>query len=395
MIPVEINHRDAAILRVLSIQSNVLGNRTYCESIRQYFTQFKDIHLTACWYDDGRTFADWKICKLAQLSVAMLRDGPDLCGARHVWSMGKMGMRVARRELAERRYDVLHFHTQVLAFGAADLMRKIPTIVSCDTTAYHEARDHTMRRPSTKPNIAMERKVFHAAAHIVTWSEWARRSVIEEHGIGAEKVTAILPGARLDTLADPIFASQDKLRILFVGGDFTRKGGWDLLEVFKQCFSDRAELHLLTQYPVESTAQNVFIHRDISAYSPQWHEQFRNADVFVMPSYAEPLGLVFQEAACYGLALVGTRVGGIPEMILAGENGFLIEPGDRHALAEKLRAFADNRAELLRMRRRSREIALNRFDAAKNFRTLADLFRKVSGAPLLESGTIGCPPCPS
>jgi glycosyltransferase involved in cell wall biosynthesis len=273
-------------------------------------------------------------------------------------------------------------------------MRKIPTIVSCDTTAYHEARDTTVQHPPAKPNIAMERKVFHAATHIVTLSEWARGSVIAEHGIGEDKVTAILPGARLDTFADPLFAPHDRLRILFVGGDFTRKGGWDLLEVFTQRFADRAELHLVTQHPVESTAPNVFIHRGISAYSPQWHEQFRNADVFAMPTYSDCIPLVFQEAAGYGLALLGTSVGAIPEMIFAGENGFLIEPGDRDALAEKLRVFADNRSELLRMRRRSREIALERFDAAKNFRTLADLFRKVSGAPL-ESGASGSPPCRS
>jgi len=375
------NRSDCANLRVLSIQLNVLGNRTYCESMRHCFAQFKDVNLTSCWYDDCRTFADWRICKLAHLSAAMLRNDLDLWGARHVWSMGRMGTRVARRKLAERRYDILHFHTQVLAFGAADLMRKIPTVVSCDTTAYHEARENTTPHPAQRPNIAMERNVFHAAAHIVTWSEWARRSVIAEHGIGEDKVTAIFPGARLDTFADPLFASHDRLRILFVGGDFTRKGGWDLLEVFTQRFADRAELHLVTEHPVKSSALNGFIHRGISAYSPQWHEQFRNADVFVMPTYADCMPLVFQEAAGYGLALLGTCVGAIPEMIFEGENGFLIQPGDRDALAERLRTFMDDRSEMLRMRRRSREIALERFDAAKNFRTLADLLRKVSCAP--------------
>lgn len=379
MDPVELNPSGRTILRVLSVQSDVLGNRTYCESIRQYFAQFPDVHLTACWYHACRSPADWRICKLAHLSVAMLRDGRALWGARHTWSMGRMGSRVARKKLAEQRYDLLHFHTQVLAFGATELMRKIPTVVSCDTTAYQEARDPTLRHPATKPNIAMERKVFEAAAHIVTWSEWARRSVIAEHGIGEDKVTAILPGARLDTFADPLFAPHDKLRILFVGGDFKRKGGWELLEVFTQRFADRAELHLVTQHPVESRAPHVFIHRGISAYSPQWHEMFRNADVFAMPTHSDCMPLVFQEAAGYGLALLGTRVGAIPEMIFAGENGFLIEPGDRDALAERLRVFAEDRSELLRMRRRSREIARERFDAAKNFRRLADLFHKVSG----------------
>lgn len=63
------NHDDHTILRVLSIQSDILGNRTYCESMRHYFAQFKDVDLNACWYHDGRTFADRAINKLAQLSL--------------------------------------------------------------------------------------------------------------------------------------------------------------------------------------------------------------------------------------------------------------------------------------------------------------------------------------
>lgn len=364
-------------MRVLSIQSDILGNRTYCESIRHYLGQCEDIDLTACWYHDCRTFADSRICKMMSLSAAMLWSNPGLWGVRHEWSLGRMSNRVAKKKLAEGRYDLLHFHTQVQAFGAIELMGRIPTVVSCDTTAYHESRDQAIPHPSPGPNIAIEGEVFRAAAHIVTWSDWARGSVIAEHGIAEDKVTTILPGARLEALAPPLFAAHHRLRILFVGGDFKRKGGWDLLEVFSQRFADSAELHLVTRDPVESSVPNVFIHRGVSAYSPQWHEQFRSADVFVMPTYSDCMPLVFQEAAAYGLALLGTSVGAIPEMVLAGENGYIIEPGDRLALAECLRAVIDNRDELMRMRKRSRELALERFDAAKNFRRLANLFRQI------------------
>jgi glycosyltransferase involved in cell wall biosynthesis len=365
-------------LRVLSVQSDILGHRTYCESMRRCFAGFEDVDLAACWYHEGRTFLDRVLYKLAHRRLPLLTDNRDYQRARAEWSVGRMGTRLARKKLAAGQYDLLHFHTQVQAFGAARLMRSIPAVIGCDMTAYQIARESTVRFPEThKPSIAMERAVFAAAAHIVTWSEWARRSVIEEHGIGEDKVTAILPGARLETFAEPCFDSHEKPRILFVGGDFARKGGQDLLDVFTHHLAGRAELHLVTGHPVACSAPDVFVHRGIVAYRPEWHRLFRMADIFAMPSHAEAFGLVFQEAAGYGLAMVGTKINAIPEMVIEGENGFLVEPGGHAALQDKLLLLVENRDLLERMRRRSREIALERFDAAKNFRALADLFRKV------------------
>ena len=66
------------------------------------------------------------------------------------------------------------------------------------------------------------------------------------------------------------------------------------------------------------------------------------ADVFALVSYGESFGLVFVEAASYGLPSVGTDVGGIPEVVLHGRTGFLVPPHDPDRIAAALGFLRDD-----------------------------------------------------
>ena len=59
----------------------------------------------------------------------------------------------------------------------------------------------------------------------------------------------------------------------------------------------------------------------------------KSADLFVMSSVTEGLGSAVLDAMAMRLAVVGTRAGGIPEAVVPGETGELVEPGDAKALA--------------------------------------------------------------
>jgi glycosyltransferase involved in cell wall biosynthesis len=60
------------------------------------------------------------------------------------------------------------------------------------------------------------------------------------------------------------------------------------------------------------------------------------SDIFALSSLAEPFGLVNIEAMTARKPVVATNVGGIPEIVEDGENGFLVPPADEHKLSEKI-----------------------------------------------------------
>ena len=65
-----------------------------------------------------------------------------------------------------------------------------------------------------------------------------------------------------------------------------------------------------------------------------------NSNVFILPSYNEGLPIAILEAMSYGLAIISTNVGGIPEIV--NQNGILINPGDKIKLTEAIFRYINN-----------------------------------------------------
>jgi glycosyltransferase involved in cell wall biosynthesis len=81
---------------------------------------------------------------------------------------------------------------------------------------------------------------------------------------------------------------------------------------------------------------------------------YASADLFVMPSRTETLGLVLMEAMASGCPVVACRAGGIPDAVEDGVTGFLFDPSDRNALVETVRRALANPAECAAVRARAR-----------------------------------------
>jgi glycosyltransferase involved in cell wall biosynthesis len=103
-------------------------------------------------------------------------------------------------------------------------------------------------------------------------------------------------------------------------------------------------------------------------------ELFERANLFVLPSYNEGLPMAILEGMTAGMAIVSTPVGGIPEVVRDGYNGFLVPPGDIDALAEKLAVLAHDPQLCHLMGQRSREIVKSELDVKSYVTRLIDLY---------------------
>ena len=164
---------------------------------------------------------------------------------------------------------------------------------------------------------------------VVPWSNWAADSIINEYGVPRERVQVIPTG--LDTSYwQPGTAEREheRLRLLFVGGNFERKGGRLLLDVFRGLdLQARAELHIVTRDPVES-APGVVVHHNIDNNSLDLLRLYQASDVFVLPTMADCFSNASIEAMAVGLPVITTNMGGIPDIVEHGKTGLLVEPGD-------------------------------------------------------------------
>ncbi|MET3782516.1 glycosyltransferase involved in cell wall biosynthesis [Methylobacterium radiotolerans] len=102
------------------------------------------------------------------------------------------------------------------------------------------------------------------------------------------------------------------------------------------------------------------------------------ADIFVLPSHADPAPLVLSEAREAGCAIVGTDVDGIPELLGGGEAGVLVPAGDPDKLAQALIALTTDPAQLSAWRARS-QINLDNLRIARVADETLTVYRRAAG----------------
>lgn len=207
-------------------------------------------------------------------------------------------------------------------------------------------------------------------------------------------VKTIYRGVNLDFFK-PLNTHSTKLKtnIAFIGGLSYReehpsgrdyKGGITLLKAWQSL--DRNEdvvLHFAGPEVTASLVEEVLgqspdkLNIKISSYLSRndVKELFSLADIVVVPSWMEGLPNAGMEALASSCALIGTDVGGLPELI--DNNGFLFQPGDYKTLAKLLDSMISDRARLSSFKQRSRELALTKFSSKQFPKLYRELYEKL------------------
>jgi glycosyltransferase involved in cell wall biosynthesis len=139
---------------------------------------------------------------------------------------------------------------------------------------------------------------------------------------------------------------EGQLSLLFLGRICDNKGIFDLLDLLarnQNRYRHKIKLKIGGDGEVERLKEHIISRQidDIAEYAGwvqnrQKHHLLSNCDVFVLPSYHEGLPVSVLEAMSYGKPVIATTVGGIPEVVKEGRNGFLFTPGDKNALERHL-----------------------------------------------------------
>lgn len=200
-----------------------------------------------------------------------------------------------------------------------------------------------------------------------------------------------LPQARFMTFSDTDIFQQAKRRqevndamdIVYAGVLIPRKGVHLLLDAFAALDHPSARLHLVghrenRQYGASLQAQArelgiaARVHFVGAVSQAELADYLGAARVMALPSLSEGLGRVVVEAMLLGTPVIGSRVGGIPDLVRDGENGYLVEAGDVAALTEALRRIYE--ADVRSMGQKARSFALDYFSPENYLEGYRELF---------------------
>lgn len=206
----------------------------------------------------------------------------------------------------------------------------------------------------------IQREFLFSCKGIFTMSHWLKDSLVNKYGIPENKVTYAGGGANIDPNKID-YSMKTGNKILFVGRDFERKGGYLLLEAFKLAKQKRSDLELFIIGPSGMNVNfETGIHFVGDINSNELSYYYNLCDIFCMPSYFEAYGLVFAEALIYGLPCIARNSFEMKYFITPGINGDLIDNDDYVVLSQKILALLQDYSIMKTVRDR-KEMYINEY----------------------------------
>lgn len=299
----------------------------------------------------------------------------------------QMSLRARRRVGRRRRsLDAVLIHTQTAALLSWPMMRKLPVVVSTDGTPTNidelsAAYGHALRSPATEAvKRALIGAMLRRTAAVMPWSDWTARSLAQDYRVPQDRIRLRRPGVYPeDWLPKTDYGRDGHGRLLFVGGDFRRKGGHTLLEALERLDAGW-HLDVVTKTRLAESPR-LRVYNDLDQGDPRLAELYHRADAFVLPTGGDTYGWAILEAMAAGLPVVATSVGAIPEIVREGETGYLVPPRDPIALRaalERVVKSADHRRDL---GQNARRVFLAEHNAHTNIRAVLEMMKAVSRGP--------------
>lgn len=300
-----------------------------------------------------------------------------------------------RRIFREWRPDIVHTHTaKAGALGrAAARSANVPALV-------HTFHGHVLRGYFSPPAEAVfriiERLLARSTDRIITLSPALKEDLARMRIAPAEKIDVIPLGMDLESLAASATRREELRRELgvtpgeplvgIVGRLVPIKNHRLFLEAARSMVDSGTNARFLVvgdgelRGELESLSVTLGLSRHVHFLG--WRREmapvYAALDVLTLTSTNEGTPVTVIEAMAAGIPVVATAVGGVPDVVRNGENGWLVPPGNVEALQQAWRAALVRSAETDRMRDRARQEVTMRFGRGQMLTAISDLYTRLA-----------------
>jgi starch synthase len=311
--------------------------------------------------------------------------------------------------------DLIHCHTWYthLAGCLLKALLGVPLVLTTHSLEPHRPWKEAQLGAGYHVSAWLERTAYQNADGVIAVSRAMQADVRELYGVPPAKVRVIYNGIDVSTFK-PTFAPDvlahyhidpEKPYVLFVGRLTHQKGIMHLLKAIES-FRDGVQVVLCASDPDtpeigrETAARIAALQAQagkrivwISTFAPREHiiPLYSHAAVFICPSIYEPFGIINLEAMACGTPVVASAVGGIKEVVLPGETGFLVPldekcPDDHKAraslrfakdLARAVNQLLDNPERRREMGIKARQRVLDEFSWTSIAKQTLEFYREV------------------
>lgn len=219
--------------------------------------------------------------------------------------------------------------------------------------------------PSIKQSNLIEQKAINNSITQVYPSEWAAKHVIDYYKADSNNVFVIPYGANINSAPEKIKIEKKEynkpLKLLFLGVDWERKGGNTVFDTFKILHDKDYDITLTVcgcVPPITHSKMTVipFLNKNLDSDSKRFNDLLSESHLLFLPTRSELFGVVFCEAAAFGLPAITTDTGGVGEIVENGVTGYVLSlDATAHDYAEKIQSLYNNPNKLKEMAILSRE----------------------------------------
>lgn len=245
------------------------------------------------------------------------------------------------KRISNNKY-IFSFQTQSLFDASID---DLPHFVYTDHTVlanlYYSNIDQK-KVLFSKQWIELEKKIYQNATYNFTMSTNISKSMMEQYSCKPDKIICVYVGTNLKNTNEILQnKNYENKNILFVGRNWIRKGGPELIEAFKLVLEKHPDATLtIVGCSPNIKISNCFVLGSIS--NEELKKIFLKASIFCLPTKIEPFGIVLIEAMAYKIPVVTSYGGARSDFILDGENGYLVDPNNIKQLANALIELIEN-----------------------------------------------------